>query len=40
MQNAVWAANKHNALYLTTEPDEVKSLVPADNVHPIPAEDA
>jgi hypothetical protein len=38
--HAVWAANKHNALYLTTEPDEVKSLVPADNVHAIPDEDA
>jgi hypothetical protein len=38
--HAVWAANKHGALYLTTEPDRAKSLVPADNIHPIPTEDA
>jgi hypothetical protein len=37
--HAVWAANKHNAYYLTTEPKTVISLVPPDNVHPIPAED-
>jgi hypothetical protein len=37
--HAVWAANKHNAYYLTTEPKTVTSLVPPDNVHPIPAED-
>lgn len=37
--HAVWAANKHNAYYLTTEPKTVTSLVPPDNVHPIPADD-
>ena len=38
--HAAWAANACKARYLTAEPDEVKSLVPADNVHPIPTEDA
>jgi hypothetical protein len=38
--HAVWAANQHGALYLTTEPDTVVSLIPPDNVHPIPPEDA
>jgi len=38
--HAVWAANKYRALYFTTEPDEVTSLVPADNIQPIPSEDA
>jgi hypothetical protein len=37
--HAVWAANKHNAYYLTTEPKTVTSLVPPDNLFPIPAED-
>jgi len=38
--HAVWAAHKYQALYLTTEPSEVVSLVPADQIHKIPAEDA
>jgi len=38
--HAAWLANTREALYFTTEPDEVKSLVPAENVHAIPTEDA
>jgi hypothetical protein len=38
--HAVWAANQHGALYLTTEPDTVVSLIPPDNVHPIPTKNA
>jgi hypothetical protein len=38
--HAVWAANRHGALYLTTEPDTVVALIPPDNVHLIPAKDA
>lgn len=37
--HAVWAANKHDAYYITTEPKTVTSLIPPDNVHPIPADD-
>jgi hypothetical protein len=38
--HAVWAANHLGALYFTTEPDTVASLVPPDYIHPIPAKDA
>jgi len=38
--HAVWAANHLGALYLTTEPDTVASLVPPDYILPIPAKDA
>jgi hypothetical protein len=38
--HAVWAANKYHALYFTTEPATVKSVVPDRNVLAIPAEDA
>jgi hypothetical protein len=38
--HAVWAANKLRAQYFTTEPEEVKSLVPDQNVVLIPTEDA
>jgi hypothetical protein len=38
--HAVWAANHLGALYLTTEPDTVASLVPPDYIHPIPVKDA
>jgi hypothetical protein len=38
--HAAWAANKHQAYYLTTEPDDAAGLVPVDNVHAIPAHDA
>jgi hypothetical protein len=38
--HAVWLANTRKAIFFTTEPDEVKFLVPPDNVLQIPAEDA
>jgi hypothetical protein len=38
--HAVWAANKHRAHYLTTEPTEAAGLVPADHIHVIPTDDA
>jgi hypothetical protein len=38
--HAVWAANNLRALYFTTEPEKVRSLVPDGNVVPIPPEDA
>jgi len=38
--HAVWAAKDHEAYYLTTEPDEVKDLLPPGQIHVIPAEDA
>jgi len=38
--HAVWAANHFGALYLTTEPDSVVSLVPPGYIHPISEKDA
>jgi hypothetical protein len=38
--HAVWAANQHGALYVTTEPETVVSLIPPDNAHPISSKDA
>ncbi|MCA2215130.1 hypothetical protein [Jidongwangia harbinensis] len=38
--HAAWAANKHRAYYLTTEPDEAAGLVPVDNIHAMPVHDA
>jgi hypothetical protein len=38
--HVVWAANQYRALLLTTEPEEVKHLIPEGNVIAIPAEDA
>jgi hypothetical protein len=38
--HVVWAANRHQALLLTTEPDEVKHLIPKANIIPIPTGDA
>lgn len=38
--HAVWAANHFGALYLTTEPDSVVSLVPPGYIHPISDRDA
>jgi hypothetical protein len=38
--HAVWTANSNHALFLTTKPDDVKSLVPEANIIPISAEDA
>ncbi len=38
--HAVWAAKEHEAYYLTTEPGEVKELLPPGQIHAIPAEDA
>jgi hypothetical protein len=37
---AVWAANKYEALFITTEPGEVKHLIPEDNIIVISKEDA
>jgi hypothetical protein len=37
---AVWTANKHRALLFTTEPGDVKSMVPSGNIIAISAEDA
>jgi hypothetical protein len=36
----VWAARRHVAHYLTTEPEEVTELLPPDQVHVIPTKDA
>jgi hypothetical protein len=38
--HAAWAANKHAAHYLTTEPDAAAALVPADHIHVLPTDDA
>ncbi|BFU42848.1 hypothetical protein [Krasilnikovia sp. MM14-A1004] len=40
LAQGVWAANDLGALYLTAEPDEVRALVPADNILTIPRDDA
>ncbi|WP_326550931.1 hypothetical protein [Micromonospora sp. NBC_01813] len=37
--HAVWAALDHSAYYLTAEPHLTPSVVPADQVHFIPADD-
>jgi hypothetical protein len=37
--HAVWAALDHAAYYLTAEPHLTPSVVPGDQVHPIPADD-
>jgi hypothetical protein len=39
LAHSVWAANAHRAFYLTTDPDAVKSVIPAGHVIRIPAED-
>jgi hypothetical protein len=38
--HAVWVANRHHALFFTTEPGEIKSIVPDRNIVLIPTEDA
>ena len=38
--HAVWAAREHEAYYLTTEPDRVRDLLPAGQIHTIPGQDA
>lgn len=40
LAHGVWAANAHAAFYLTTNPDEVKSVIPAAHVIRVPTEDA
>jgi hypothetical protein len=37
---AVWTANKYEALFITTEPGEVKNLIPEANILVIPKADA
>ncbi|MEO3775846.1 hypothetical protein ABGB16_03125 [Micromonospora sp. B11E3] len=37
--HAVWAALDYGAYYLTAEPHLAPSVIPADMVHPIPADD-
>jgi hypothetical protein len=37
---AVWTANKYEALFITTEPGEVKGLIPEGNLLVISKEDA
>ncbi|MEU5550570.1 hypothetical protein ABZ738_12420 [Micromonospora sp. NPDC047793] len=38
--HAVWAALRHDAYYLTTEPHLVPAVIAADLVHVIPVDDA
>jgi hypothetical protein len=38
--HVVWTANRHRALLLTSEPDEVKHLIPEANIIPISTDDA
>jgi len=38
--HAVWAALKHGAYYLTSHPDLASSVIPVDQIHYIPADDA
>ncbi|UQU66218.1 hypothetical protein COUCH_08015 [Couchioplanes caeruleus] len=38
--HAVWAAKVFEAHYLTTEPEQVKELLPPGQIHVIPADDA
>lgn len=38
--HAVWAALRNGAYYLTSQPDLVASVIPADQIHYIPADDA
>jgi hypothetical protein len=38
--HAVWAALKHGAYYLTGHPDLASSVIPVDQIHYIPADDA
>lgn len=38
--HAVWAARENEAYYLTTEPDQVRNLLPPGQIHVIPGRDA
>jgi hypothetical protein len=38
--HAVWAALEHGSYYLTAQPHLAPSILTADQVHPIPGEDA
>lgn len=38
--HAVWAALNHDAYLLTSEPDAVAAIVPADQIHYIPTGDS
>jgi hypothetical protein len=40
LAHGVWAANANAAFYLTTDPDQVKSVIPAAHVIRVPTEDA
>jgi len=40
LTHGVWAANANEAFYLTANPDQVKSVIPADHVIQIPTDDA
>ncbi|WP_125804832.1 hypothetical protein [Actinoplanes sp. ATCC 53533] len=40
LAHGVWAANANAAFYLTTDPDQVKSVIPDAHVIRVPTEDA